>query len=76
MKFILVYEQNGTFEAGGGIYTNAFDTIESMDERCNYLLTKGQNGYKCTVKFACEIKKQFEYAPVESVTKYERKSQA
>ncbi len=76
MKFLLVYEQSGTFEAGGGIYTNAFDTIESMDERCNYLLTSGQNGYECTVSFAGEIKQSFKYTPVEKVTKYERKSQA
>lgn len=71
-KFILVYDQHGYPEAGGGQYYETFETIEELDSFASNILINGENGNTCEILFAGEVAKMFTYTPIESVIKYKR----
>lgn len=72
-KLILVFQQDGYPEEGGGLYIEYPKDLKSMDIRCNELLKNGNSGEFCVIILAGELETEYEYHPIEKVTVFERK---
>lgn len=72
IKYILIYEKLDYPENGGGIYYEVFETPELMDKQVQNLANKPD--FKFEILLAASLGTEFEYAPVEMVKTFERRS--
>lgn len=66
--YLLVYNMNDYPDSGGGLYMDRFSTIEELDKKVNEVAANGDD-----IDFAGRIFEEYEYKPVQHITKMERK---